>query len=437
MTAAREVLMRRSAPSLSLFACAFAACSSGASPPPPDSCGSVPPSALTVGAYLADPHYCMISFAKDVTRARQLAFAPNGDLFVAAEGQIVVLFDDNADGVSDAGERSTFVAVPSGNHGLALTATHVYASSATTVYRWPYKTGDRVAPGAMETIVNGIPGGGHSTRTLVIDAQNRLYVSIGSAGNVDAPADPNTPPAYRAAIYRYDLDAVPAGGYPMEDGEAFAYGLRNEVGLFIDGRNRMWGVENGRDNLMVDGDIHFDNPAEEVNLFDLARPGRNYGYPFCWSEGIWMDTARAKGPGTQHLDPDQPGAFTEAKCQDANVVIPPAFALGAHLAPLDIVEYRGGGYPADMQGDMFVTSHGSWNREIAQVGPMIIRLKMNAGGPTQSINFLGKENATTHELTQGDWAVRPVSIRIDKAGLLTWSDDSTGTVNKIGYRPNP
>jgi hypothetical protein len=38
-------------------------------------------------------------------------------------------------------------------------------------------------------------------------------------------------------------------------------------------------------------------------------------------------------------------------------------------------------------------------------------------------------------LSQGGWAIRPVSIRIDKAGLLTWSDDTTATVNKIGYRP--
>ena len=84
---------------------------------------------------------------------------------------------------------------------------------------------------------------------------------------------------------------------------------------------------------------------------------------------------------------------------------------------------------------MFVASHGSWNREIAQVGPLIIRLKMGANGPTEAQNFLGKADAATGELSQGNWAIRPVSIRIDKAGLLTFSDDTSGTVNKIGYRP--
>ena len=197
----------------------------------------------------------------------------------------------------------------------------------------------------------------------------------------------------RAVIRRYPLASIPAGGHLATAGELFAAGLRNETGLFIDSKGRMWGVENGRDNLMVGGDIHFDNPAEEVNLFDTNRAGRNYGYPFCWSEGIWMDTAMARGPGTQHLDPDQPGGFTEAKCQDASVVVPPAFALAAHLAPLDIVEYTGEAYPAAMVGSLFVTSHGSWNRESAQVGRMIVRLKMGAGGPTAAENFLGEADA--------------------------------------------
>jgi glucose/arabinose dehydrogenase len=426
--------MQRLTPSFLLAAvCGLASCSGTQAPPPPDSCSNVGASSL-VAAWTADPHYCMIRFAEGLFGARQLAVAPNGDIFVARSGVITVLPDTNGDGVSDSSEHSLFVFVPEGNHGLAITPTHVYASSATTVYRWAYTPGDRIAAGAMETVVSGIGAGGHSTRTLAIDAQDRLYVSIGSATNVDAPPDGNTPPPMRAVIRRYELASVPAGGYPATAGELFAAGLRNEVGLTIDSKGRLWGVENGRDNLSVGGDIHFDNPAEEVNLFDTNRPGRNYGYPFCWSEGIWMDTAMAKGPGTQHLDPDQPGAFTEAKCQDASVIVPPAFALGAHLAPLDIVEYTGNAYPAALVGSLFVTSHGSWNRESGQVGRTIVRLKMGANGPTAAENFLGESDGAGG-LRQGTWGSRPVSIRVDGAGLLTFSDDQGGTVNKIGYKP--
>src|SRR3954462_6633895 len=106
------------------------ACSAPAAPPP-DSCSSVPPAALYADAFLADPHYCMFTFASGVTGARQLAVGPSGDLFVAGNGQITVLFDTNADGVSDAGERAVFATAPGVNHGLAITPTHVYASSTT------------------------------------------------------------------------------------------------------------------------------------------------------------------------------------------------------------------------------------------------------------------------------------------------------------------
>jgi glucose/arabinose dehydrogenase len=397
-----------------------------------NSCDSVPASAL-VTAWTADSHFCMIRYATGVTQARQLAFAPNGDLFVGGNGRLLVLYDTNGNGVSETSERSTFATVSGGNHAVAFTATHVYASSTTTVFRWTYTSGQRMSTGTAETVVRGIGSGGHSTRTLLIDAQNRLYVSIGSAGNVDAPADPNTPSSTRAVIRRYDLAAIPSGGYMVSQGELFASGLRNEVGLTFDTQGRIWSVQNGRDNLSVGGtDIHYDNPGEEVNLYDTARPGRNYGYPFCWTEGIWSG-GMARGTGSQHLDPDQPGGFTEARCQDANVIVPPAFTLRAHLAPLDLVEYNGTAYPAEFRGNLFVASHGSWNRESGQVGRLIIRLRMGANGPTQADNFLGESMGG--QLREGQWSIRPVSIEVDPAGLLTFSDDATGTVNKIGYRP--
>jgi len=404
---------------------------------PGDSCANVPSTAL-VSAWTADPHFCLIRFAASLARARQIAFAPNGDLFVAtAGGQVVVLYDTDGNGVSDAGERSTFTSVTGGNHGVAVTPTHLYASSESTVYRWTYSAGQRMAMGTAETVVRSMPGGGHSSRTLLIDGLNRLYVNIGSASNVDAPAGPTAPPATRAMIRRFDLGNLPAGGYLASAGEVFASGLRNEVGLALDAQGRIWGVENGRDDLRSGGDamMYNDNPGEEVNLFDAARPGRNYGYPFCWSEGTWAG-ASAKGSGTQHLDPDQPGGFTESSCQDPNVVVPPAFMIGAHTAPLDIAEYVGTAYPTEFRGNLFVTTHGSWNRDESRghVGRTIVRLRVGSDGmPTQAGNFLGE--LADGMLREGSWALRPVSIRVDAAGLLTFSDDASGTVHKIGYRP--
>jgi len=62
---------------------------------------------------------------------------------------------------------------------------------------------------------------------------------------------------------------------------------------------------------------------------------------------------------------------------------------------------------------------------------------MGANGPIEAQPFQGGLVAATGEITQGPaaWAIRPASIRVDKAGLLVWSDDGTGTINKIGYKP--
>ena len=114
-------------------------------------------------------------------------------------------------------------------------------------------------------------------------------------------------------LVRADLHHATAGftpGTPLDffaSGILIADGLRNEVGLgfdssgllsttpilllFCDSRIQcsrlpglLWGVENGADNLNradIGGDIHNDNPAEELNSFPEANFGKFYGSHHC------------------------------------------------------------------------------------------------------------------------------------------------------------
>ncbi|HET6338344.1 MAG TPA: PQQ-dependent sugar dehydrogenase, partial [Polyangiales bacterium] len=209
-------------------------------------------------AYVSDPKLCVYAFATGLPSARGMAFAPNGDLFLSA-AKIVVLWDADKNGASDANERSTFAQGTGLNHGIVFSpdAKFVYASSPTTVYRWTYTSGQRQAQGDAQVVVSGIPDGGHSTRTLQFDSQGRLIVSIGSASNVDTTqAEWDT----RAQIRRFTIPAtLPNGGLAYTAGEVIASGMRNECGIFVDADDRLWGVENGRDNLS-DNDlgVHFE-----------------------------------------------------------------------------------------------------------------------------------------------------------------------------------
>lgn len=378
-------------------------------------------------AWVSDPGYHVTVFAANLGHARQMAFAPSGDLFIN-NGDVTVVFDDDHSGASSDAERATFATAPGLNHGLALSPDggFVYASSSTTVYRWRYTAGARRAAGGAEVVVSGIPDGGHVTRTLVFDSRGRLYVSVGSASNVDVEPSLQT----RAQIRRFALpDPLPAGGVDYATGEVVASGMRNEVGLYMDARDRIWGVENGRD-VLTDGDtdIHNGNPGEEVNLVD-GTGSTFYGYSTCYSE---FNRPGGLGAGTQWADTtlDAPDRKTDAWCRDPSNVHPPAFAMPAHWAPLGIVEYQGSQLP--IGHDLIVASHGSWNSD-NPVGRVIARLH-RSGDAITSYEVIVGERGPDGALRQGQWNARPVDVREAADGALYFSDDMGGRVFRITYR---
>jgi glucose/arabinose dehydrogenase len=381
-----------------------------------------------LAAYLSDPKLCLQVFAKNLESARQLAFASNGDLFVN-NGHVTVLWDADHDGASDANERALFADAAGLNHGLAFSRDEkfLYASSDRSVFRWAYAPGQRAAKRPAEVVVQGIPTGGHSTRTLAFDSLGRLYVSVGSAGNVDSSA---ADLASRSQIRRYVIPAkLPSGGLAYTSGELIARGMRNEVGLFVDTQDRLWGVENGRDNLSradLGGDIHNDNPGEEINLVD-GQGAKDYGYPQCFSE---YAANGGSGRGTQWADLsiDEGLRKSDAYCRDPKRVHPPAAVMPAHWAPLGIIQYTGHALP--FTGDLIISAHGSWNRSPA-TGRVLARAAL-ADGKVQSVEVIVGELGGDGTLKQGSWNVRPVDVREGPDEAIYVSDDQGGRVLRVG-----
>ena len=203
------------------------------------------------------------------------------------------------------------------NHGVAVHGGYLFASTSDEVWRWPYSPGDWKDLGPGELVIRNMDqytgdteGGlssptGHTTRTMVFDNQGRIYISVGSLGNVDEDS-------FRSRIRRFENVSQPefSGNEPLDfvEGEVFADGLRNEVGLGWSDATRkvLYGVENGMDNLYradLGGDIHQDNPAEELNAFPIDQPGRHYGYPWCFTEVSSAD--RPVGPSPTPLTPPE------------------------------------------------------------------------------------------------------------------------------------
>jgi glucose/arabinose dehydrogenase len=169
-------------------------------------------------------------------------------VFERGSASVIRVFDRDGDGVP---ESRVNIGASGGNHGLAYFDGHIYISSDTTVWRWQYVLGSNSVSGDPETVVVNInedgQGGapqGHTTRTLAFDSQGRLYVSVGSASNIDSDS-------HRSRIRRFPLSSSSMVDLPFDFqlGEVFADGLRNEVGLAFDSHGVLWGVENGADDL--------------------------------------------------------------------------------------------------------------------------------------------------------------------------------------------
>ena len=116
-----------------------------------------------------------------------------------------------------------------------------------------------------------------------------------------------------------------------------------QVGLAFDKHNVLWGVENSADRLRrndIGGDIHNQNPAEELNRFLEEDKGKHWGYPYCWTEfdlGSYRRFgAKPKGRGTPWA---WPSFKVDGKPNDGwclNNTVRPIVSLQAHSAPLGI-----------------------------------------------------------------------------------------------------
>jgi glucose/arabinose dehydrogenase len=267
---------------------------------------------------------------------------------------------------------------------------------------------------------------------MEFDSEGRMYIMTSAKGNVD-------PDAFRTRMKRFsgmlELKVEPVS-FIGPEAELFAEGLRNENGLAFQGVNGtgfLYGVENDRDMLNVPalgGRIDTDNPAEELNRFDVNDPGRFYGYPYCFTE--YNIPTYGEGRGSQWANPEFPDVTNEW-CRDPANNRRPVLELQGHSAPLGLDFYRtaavskSGALPASWEGDLFVGYHGSWNRQ-PSTGYKVVRIVFDdEGNPTDEIVTLFS-NANPSPITGERWGTRPVAVKIGPDGRMYISSDASGEV---------
>jgi hypothetical protein len=359
-----------------------------------------------------------------VGNARQIRFAPGGELFVASpsasstgggcggQNAFVILPDDNHDGVGDA--QITFLsfgaASSCANPGTGASATNqgmLFAPGffyyqegtppGTQIMRMPYSAGDRTPAGAGVQVadITLYTSGLHWPKTMDIADDGTIYVGNGG----DQGEACVSPHPFHGGVLSID----PAPGGPNPGGVQIAKGFRNPIAIRCQrGFNHCYALE-----LALDYSAGMGGREKLVPI----HQGDDWGFPCCATH----DLPYASSPT---------GTDCSAVAAENN-----SFYIGD--TPFG-VDFEPGFWPAPWTHQVFVATHGaagSWT------GARVVAIPTDANGnPTTSTN------ATTEATDVGmvDFATgwddhttshgRPASVSFSPDGRLFIANDNNGVI---------
>ncbi len=196
--------------------------------------------------------------------------------------------------------------------------------------------------------------------------------------------------------------SIPSGGKDGTGQRIYAAGVRNASGLAMNPQTgQLWVAVNERDAL---GDDLVPDYVSHI------QDGGFYGWP-------WYYT----GP---NQDPRFAGKHPELK----EKVIVPDVLLQSHSAPLTLTFYEGKQFPAEYHGDLFVTSHGSWNRA-HRTGYKVMRIFAPNGKATGEY----EDFVTGFVVDDANVWGRPVGVTVASDGALVFTDDASNSVWRVTY----
>ena len=388
-------------------------------------CGPVP-DALTL-----PDGFCATVFHEGVGPARHVTVSPGGDVWVALSGPgedgstIVGLRDADGDGTAD--EEQRFGSV--GGSGVLLRDGWLYFAANDHVMRYPMAAGALTPSGDPETLVEGLPTGGHGAKSLAFAPDGRLLVNIGSRSNAcqqetrtaGSPGqDPCPELPERAGVWAFAGDVA---GQTQGDGARFATGLRNAFALAAHPTTgQVYAVVHGRDQLhtlwpeLFTEEQSAEKPAEEFVAID---EGDDFGWPYCYYD-----------PDGQRkvLAPEYGGdGIRKGRCERAR---DPLIGFPAHWAPNDLTFVTEGPFP---RKGAFIAFHGSWNRApLPQGGYNVVFAPFEGDEPTREWEVFMDGFAGSDVSPQGA-RYRPNGVAATPDGGLLVVDGQEGRIWKVVY----
>jgi glucose/arabinose dehydrogenase len=360
--------------------------------------GSIDPTAQKLMFLQLPAGFCAHWFGH-VGNARQLRFAPGGELFVASptkgttgggsggQAAIVVLPDDDLDGVADS--VLTFADNLPATQGLLFANDHFYYQNGTQIWRAPYAMGERVISPNRELVANItiFSSDLHWPKTLDQADDGTIYVGNGANdGDACLPGRP-----FEGGILK--LDGSP-GGTPV------AKGFRNPIAVRCQrGHNLCFAAELAKD---------YSNDIGGREKLVPIRNGDDWGFPCCLAK----DLPLVAGEDCSGVTPEDVG-----------------FYIGDTPFSFD---FERGRWPAPYNGSVFVPLHGaagSWK------GARIVAVAID---PASGLPQKASDVTMTNEGALTDFATgwedgtyshgRPAAIAFAEDGRMFVGNDNDGSI---------
>ncbi|WP_353131359.1 PQQ-dependent sugar dehydrogenase [Parapedobacter pyrenivorans] len=376
-----------------------------------------------------------LKVADSTGTARHLVVNAKGDVFVKLQepvdgNGIIMLSDADGDGRADA--QTGF-----GNYGgtgIFIKDGFLYASSNSAVFRYALGDDGRVThPLKPDTVVTGlIDRRQHNSKSIALDDAGHIYVNIGAYSNVcqeqdRAPGSPGIRPCpildSAGGIWQFRADGIKQS---YGDGERYATGLRNVVGLdWNQQAGALFVMQHGRDNLhdfypdLVGAEAGIDLPAEA--MYRLSQ-GADAGWPYSY-----YDQHQRKNI----INPEYGG---DGKMETQSDVLDPVVAFPGHTAPNALLFYTGDMFPDRYKNGAFVALHGSWNRAPDQQGYLVAFVPFTNGEPSGDWEVFADGFAGVDTIpAPSDAKHRPCGLAQGPDGSLYISDSVNGTIYRIVY----
>lgn len=357
--------------------------------------GSVAAEADPLSALRVPDGFHVELWADGVPDARSLSRSPDGTLFVGTRGGGKVYALRDADGDGRADRRWTLAEGLNMPNGVAWHRGDLYVAENHRILRYADIGAHLDAPPTPQVVRDDLPTETHhGWRYIDFGPDGKLYLAIGAPCNVCMLE------SFERDGRRLEYGSITRMNADGSHWEVVAHGVRNSVGFdWRPQTKELWFTDNGRDWL---GD---DKPSCELNR--ATRAGQHFGFPYCHAGSI--------------ADPE----FGKGKaCSD---YVAPVARLGAHVAPLGMMFYTGGQFPAEYRGSVLIAEHGSWNRS-EKSGYRIVRVPVGEQGEA------GEPQPFVDGFLRGQAPLgRPVDLVDLPDGSVLFSDNGAGRIYRVRY----